>query len=50
MYKLLVKNGFTKIHFHIITDGRDTYPKSAYKYIYQNSQVEESKILLYFFD
>lgn len=33
MYKLLVDNGFTKIHFHIITDGRDTDIHAAYKYI-----------------
>ncbi len=33
MYKFLVDNGFTKIHFHIITDGRDTDIHSAYKYI-----------------
>ena len=33
MYKALVKNGIKKIYFHLITDGRDTYPKSAYKYI-----------------
>ena len=33
IYQLLVNNGFTKIHFHIITDGRDTDIHSAYKYI-----------------
>lgn len=33
MYNSLVKNGFTKIYFHLITDGRDTNPMSAYKYI-----------------
>lgn len=32
-YMLLVKNGFTKIHFHIITDGRDTGIHSALNYI-----------------
>ena len=32
-YELLVKNGFTKIHFHIITDGRDTDIHSSLKYI-----------------
>lgn len=37
MYKELVKNGITKIYFHIITDGRDTGIHSAYSYI---SQVE----------
>ena len=33
MYNALVKNGFTKIYFHLITDGRDTNPMSAYNYI-----------------
>lgn len=33
MYNSLVKSGFTKIYFHLITDGRDTNPMSAYKYI-----------------
>lgn len=33
MYKFLVNNGFTKIHFHIITDGRDTDVHASYKYI-----------------
>ena len=33
MYNALIKNGFTKIYFHLITDGRDTNPMSAYKYI-----------------
>ena len=33
MYKFLVNNGFTKIHFHIITDGRDTKVNEAFKYI-----------------
>ena len=33
MYQFLVDNGFTKIHFHIITDGRDTDIHSSYKYI-----------------
>lgn len=33
IYQFLVNNGFTKIHFHIITDGRDTDIHSAYKYI-----------------
>ena len=33
MYKILVNNGFTKIHFHIITDGRDTKVNVSYKYI-----------------
>jgi len=33
MYKFLVNEGFSKIHFHLITDGRDTGIHSAYKYI-----------------
>ena len=33
IYKFLVENGFTKIHFHVITDGRDTDIHAAYKYI-----------------
>ncbi len=39
LYQILVKNGFTKIHFHVITDGRDTGVHDAYKYI---AQIEES--------
>ncbi len=35
LYQILVKNGFKKIHFHIITDGRDTGVKDAYQYIKQ---------------
>lgn len=33
MYELLVNNGFNKIHFHLITDGRDTQVNVSYKYI-----------------
>lgn len=33
MYKLLVNNGFKKIHFHLITDGRDTKVDVSYKFI-----------------
>ena len=33
MYQFLVNNGFTKIHFHVITDGRDTDIHASYKYI-----------------
>ncbi len=33
MFKFLVENGFTKIHFHLITDGRDTGIYDASKYI-----------------
>ena len=33
MYKFLVNNGFSKIHFHLITDGRDTGVHDAMKYI-----------------
>ena len=39
MYELLVKNGCSKIHFHLITDGRDTSVHSAYNYI---SQIENT--------
>jgi len=37
MYEILVNNDFKKIHFHLITDGRDTDVHSAYSYI---SQIE----------
>lgn len=33
MYKFLVNNGFTKIYFHLITDGRDTGVHDAMKYV-----------------
>lgn len=33
MYNFLVDNGFKKIHFHLITDGRDTGVKDAPKYV-----------------
>ena len=33
MYQFLVDNGLTKIHFHVITDGRDTDIHASYKYI-----------------
>lgn len=33
VYKFLVNNGFRKIHFHLITDGRDTGVHDAMKYI-----------------
>ena len=39
LFDILVKNGFKKIHFHLITDGRDTGVHDAYKYI---SQIEEA--------
>ncbi len=32
-YKILVNNGFKKIHFHIITDGRDTESMISRKFI-----------------
>ncbi len=35
MYLLLIKNGFTKIHFHLITDGRDTSVHSSLNYLNQ---------------
>ena len=38
-YEILVKSGFKKIHFHIITDGRDTDIHSSYRYI---SQIEKA--------
>ncbi len=38
MYEFLVKNDCKKIHFHLITDGRDTSETSAYKYI---KEIEE---------
>jgi 2,3-bisphosphoglycerate-independent phosphoglycerate mutase len=34
-YEILVKNGFKNIHFHLITDGRDTKTTVAYNYIKQ---------------
>lgn len=33
MFEFLVNNGFSKIHFHLITDGRDTGVKASCKYI-----------------
>ncbi len=33
MHELLIKQGITRIYFHLITDGRDTDTKSALKYI-----------------
>ena len=33
MHKFLINHGFRKIHFHLITDGRDTGVNSAYNYI-----------------
>ena len=45
MYELLVKNDFHKIHFHLITDGRDTSPTSSYEYIYKiASKIKEYEI------
>lgn len=35
LYELLVENGVKKIHFHVISDGRDTDIHTAYKYIHQ---------------
>ena len=37
-YNILVKYGFKKIHFHVITDGRDTGIHSSYQFI---SAIEE---------
>ena len=39
MYELLVKKGFKKIYFHVITDGRDTKIDVAYNYI---SMIEDA--------
>ena len=33
MYKFLCEQSFRKIHFHLMTDGRDTDTTSAYEYI-----------------
>lgn len=33
MYNFLVNNGFTKIHFHLITDGRDTKIDDAPRFV-----------------
>ena len=33
MFDFLVNNGFSKIHFHLITDGRDSSIKGSCKYI-----------------
>ena len=38
-FDILVKNEFKNIHFHLITDGRDTSITSAYSYI---SQIENA--------
>lgn len=38
-YEQLVKDGITKIYFHLITDGRDTDPKVSYRYV---NQVKEA--------
>ena len=43
LYDLLVKNDCKKIHFHIITDGRDTDVHSSYKYIYSIYQKMREK-------
>ncbi len=45
MYKLLVKNGCKKIHFHVITDGRDTGVHESYNYIKMITDViKENKV------
>lgn len=44
-YELLVKNGCKKIHFHIITDGRDTGVHDSVKYIKMiQDKINEYKI------
>ena len=45
LYQILVKNDFHKIHFHLITDGRDTGIHDAYKYIFQiENEIKKNKI------
>ncbi len=44
-YKILVKNGFHNIHFHLITDGRDTGVHECLKYINMITDViKENKV------
>ncbi len=45
LYQILVKNDFHKIHFHLITDGRDTGIHDAYKYISQiENEIKKNKV------
>ena len=45
IYEGLVKNGCKKIHFHLITDGRDTDIHASYNYISQiESVIKKNKI------
>lgn len=45
LYDHLIKDDIAKIYFHIITDGRDTDTKSAYKYISRlEKKLEETNI------
>ena len=45
MYKALIENGVNKIHFHLITDGRDTDIHSSYTYINQiENIIKENKV------
>lgn len=45
MYELLVKNGAKKIHFHLITDGRDTDVHAAYTYVKMiEDKIKEYKV------
>jgi len=45
MYDILVKDGFKKIFFHVITDGRDTDMHSSYNYIKQiEDKIKANKV------
>ena len=45
LHDILIKNGFTKVHYHLITDGRDTGVHSAYTYIKQiEDAIKNSKV------
>jgi 2,3-bisphosphoglycerate-independent phosphoglycerate mutase len=45
LYKILVNNGFKNIYFHLITDGRDTEPHQALKFINMvQDAINENKV------
>ena len=45
MYHLLIENGFKKIYFHLITDGRDTKINVSYNFIRQiQSEIQNKNI------
>ena len=45
LYDKLVNDGFKEIYFHLITDGRDTSPTSAYSFISQlESKIKDNKV------